>query len=228
MALRLQMGDLVTRCLRQCDKEFDTSISPGEAYTVASESFGEMWLEVAGTGLRYFATTETIVANGSASYLEPSDMLELLGVDHIIDTTSGRRRSLRRRMPTERSRFSGFTGMALEYELVDDQLFLFPRPGNGTYEVLYTPQPTDISTYLATDVVDVVNPHGLGFVKWCFAVKALAKAEKSTDLALAEREAHRVKLVEWAADRVLESARPVVNRELDLHGDCDEGGWWNR
>lgn len=220
MAKLLQMGDLVTRCQRRCDKEFDGSISPAEWYSLVSEQYGELWTEVAGTGCRYFETKFTIVANGASSYQEPQDVLATVGVD-FVDAT-GKRRSLIERMAQERQQYQTVVGDAREYALVDDRLYLFPSPASGSYEWMYIPQPTDLTTYIATDVVDLVNPHGLTFVLWGVAAKALAKAEKMTDGAIAERDAARERLVDWANKRSMYSAkRRIVQREHDFdEWDC--------
>lgn len=233
MARRFTMATLRTRIKQRCDKEFDGSISSSEWNSLISEAFGELWGVVAESGLRYWEATQTFTADGSASYDEPTDILALIGVDYLREgTTDGTRRSLDEIMVQERSRWSGLTGDARVYALVDDQLFLYPAPTSGTYEWIYVPQATDLSSYGDGDVVDVVTPEGERFLIWCTVVKALAKSESDAQLAIGERENAKQALREWAVMRAFNSPRRRIIRDGDgtdyLGGPWDEADWWNR
>lgn len=233
MPRRLMMSTIRTRCQQRCDKENDTSISSSEWNALISEAFGELWGIVAESGLRYWESSTTITATGAASYDEPTDILATIGVDYLEDgTTTGTRRSLDEIMVQERSRWGGLTGPARAYALADDQLYLYPRPTTGTYEWIYIPQATDLSSYGDSDVVDLVTPDGERFLIWCVAVKALAKSESDASLAIVERDQAREVLREWAVLRAFNAPRRRIVREgtgLDLYGDyLDPADWWNR
>jgi hypothetical protein len=227
------MATLVTRCKQRVDKESDNSISSSEWKTLISEAFGELWGVVAESGLRYWEATQTFTADGSASYSEPSDMLALIAVDHLVDgTTTGTRRTLDEAMVQERDRWSGITGTARVYSLVDDQLYLWPTPASGTYEWRYIPQATDLASYGDSDAVDVVTPEGERFLIWCVAVKALAKSESDVSLALQERDQAKAALLEWATMRAFNNPRRTIVRAGDgtdwLGAPFDDADWWNR
>jgi hypothetical protein len=233
MPRRITMSDLRTRCIRRCDKENDASIALDEWNALISESFGELWGIVAESGLRYWETSTTIIANGSESYTEPDDILATIGIDHLeAGTVTGTRRSLDEIMVQERSRWTGNTGEARAYALADDQLYLYPRPASGTYLWLYIPQASDLSQFADADVVDVVTPDGERFVIWCTAVKALAKSESDVQLAMTERDIAREALREWAVLRAFNAPRRRIIRDGDGHdeywGPHDAANWWNR
>lgn len=229
------MSDLVTRCKRRCDKENDLSISDAEWKALISEQYGDLWSTVAETGLRYFETKTTITTDGSTSYAEPTDHYATVGVDFMINTTTGLRRELDEAMAQERVKWSGLTGEARAYSLVDDRLYLYPVPPSGqTYEWLYMQQPTDLANYGDSDVVDVVTPDGEAFLIWGVAVKAHAKGESDPMLAIQEREQARVRLAEWAALRAFtQPRRRVVKWNDEDRGPYsidafDSADWWNR
>lgn len=219
------MGTLVTRCQQRCDRENDNHISTGEWKSLISEQYGELWGIVAGTGLRYFETSAIITTTGDASYDEPADHLGTVLIARV--DTNGGRRDLEEIQAQERARWIGRTGDAYCYSLVDDQIYLYPTPPLGqNYEILYIPQPTDISGYLDSDPVDIVNADGLAFMIWGVAVKALAKSESDVQLAISEREASRGRLADWATERsfLSQRRRQVDDGYTDLY-NRDSADW---
>lgn len=226
MPRRLLMSDAVLRCKRRADKENDDHIGTSEWKALISEQYGDLYSVVAGTGLRYFETTSTITTTGVASYDEPCALLALVGVDRIVDS-SGTRRTLAEIMAGERAYFSGLAGDATAYALVDDQLVLYPTPPSGqTYEMLYIPQPPDLSDAADDACLDVVTPDGEAFLIWGVAAKALAKAEQSVDFAVSEREQARVRLTEWATLRAFNNPRRRVIADDPFDGSfLDPADW---
>lgn len=197
--------------------ENDESISDAEWFALISEVYGELYEIVGGVSLRYWETTHDITANGSDSYDEPDDHGKTVGLDRV--NSDGTRVSLLPLMPGERARFAGQTGDALEYAIVDDQIFLYPNPPSGSYQLLYIPQPPDISSYSGTDQIDVVCIYGEQFLLWGVAVKAKAKSESDVRLAMAERDRAGQKLMEWAAERdANEPRRRLVDDEYETSG----------
>ncbi len=220
MPKRLTMGTLVTRCKQRADMENDDHIAGAEWKSLISEAYGEAWMIAAGTGYRYFETSETITADGSTSYDEPESHLSTVLITRV--DSSGREFALDEIMQQEEPCARGSTGDAQYWTLVDSSLYLFPVPSSGTYKWYYRQQPTDISAYADIDVVDVITTDGLAFVLWCVAVKALSKSEADVRLAIAERDRHAARLLEWAAERAVESRRIIVNHDLPSLGDPAE------
>ncbi len=222
MPRNLTLDTLVTRCQRRVDREGDLSISTPEWYALVSEQYGELYQAVAETGLRYFETMQTITANGAASYSEPTDMLSTVTISRVVNATSGDLTDLVEIMPQERARWSGRTGDAQVYATIDDQLYLYPRPSSGTYQWLYVPQAPDLTTYVGTASVDLVNAAGEAFLIWGVAVKALSRSESDVTVARAERDRQHASLTEWAVLRAMTQPRRRIVRDTD---DCGPGDW---
>jgi hypothetical protein len=220
MPLRKQMSELVTVCKQRCDLENDEHISDTEWKRLISRAYGEIWMVVSGTGLRYFEATNTITADGSASYSEPEGHLSTVQVVRVED--DGRQTPLDELMSHEETHMKGSTGDARYWTLVDDQLFLYPTPTSGTYKWHYQQQPTDLSSYADDDVVDLVTMHGYNLLIELVAVQALAKGEKSVQLAIAERDRLRSELEFWAASRhIADVRRRVTPDDVVIYGHHD-------
>jgi hypothetical protein len=213
------LGTLVTRCQQRCDAEGQEFISTSEWKGMISTSYAELFSLVAETGLRYFEATESITSTGAESYTEPVAMMSTVGVDYLVNL-QGERRALYELMPQERNRFRGLTGTAVAYELIDDQLFLHPKPPTGqVYKWHYVPQPTDLSSSADATSVDVVTPDGEAFVIWAVAVQAKEKEGTDASLAVAERERARERVLQWATLRSLHGARRKVPDDMDCNAD---------
>jgi hypothetical protein len=214
----LEMGTVVERCQRRADLENDGHIADAEWLALISEQFGELCALVSETGLRYFETTATLTTTGVAYVSEPSNHLATVRIDFLVDgTTTGLRRQLDEIMPQEQARWSGHSnGEARAYALVDDRIYLYPTPPTGqSYEILYIPQPPDVSAFASDECIDVVTPDGESFLLWGVAVKALAKSESDVRLAIAEREAARERLTAWATMRAFSQPRRLISGSFD-------------
>jgi hypothetical protein len=185
------------------------------------------------TGMRYFDASQTFTTTGSSNALaQPSDHYETIGLDHILNTSTGQRRALFELMAQDRARWSGNTGDALAYELVTSSFLLYPTPPSGqTYELRYVPQAPDLTTKIASDTVDLINPAGEAFVIWGVAIKAGYKSESDLQVAIGERDRYQAQLVAWATQRALNEPRRRVVRDnapYELGEYDDPAGWWNR
>lgn len=225
MPRRYQLSELVTRCKRRADMEHDSSVSDSEWKALISEVYGELHGEVSATGLRYFETESTVTATGATSYNEPTDHLATIGVDLVVDS-AGRRRELEELMPLEQARWSGLSGEAHRYALIDDQLYLFPNPSSGTYKWRYIAQSPDLSAEADATLVDVVSPDGEAFLVWGTALLALSKGEKDVTLAIQRQEAARVRLRSWASDRAMTQPRRMSMPGYgESFNDYDPSDW---
>lgn len=231
------MATLVQRCQRRCDMEnnglIDASVG-GEWYALVSEQFGELYMLIAESGMRYYETATQFTPAG-ATISQPADHLSTIGLDWIVNTTSGERRELEELMVQERAQYAGLKGGdTLAWTLAGQTFTLSPDPTGlaRTYELIYIPQPPDLTTIGAAGVVDVVNADGEAFLVWGVAVKALAKSEADTQLAIAERERYRASVEEWAVLRAINNPRRrQVQRSLSdafPYHQPDPGDWFYR
>lgn len=214
------MGTLVTRCKQRCDLERAGHITPGEWKALVSEAYGcDVYAVVCDAGLQYFEYTFDINADGSSSYDEPEDHLSTIVLDRVY--SDGRRRQVREIMAQERARWAGRSagGDAVVFAHVDDLIYFYPTPPSGqTYELLYIPQPPDLSDYGDAEVIDLVTSDGEAALIWSVAVKALSKSESDVRLAMAERDAARQRLLEWAVAKSLLQPR---RRQIDEFDQSD-------
>lgn len=187
------------RIRKLADAEENLHVSDAEIDEGVDEVYGDLFhLVVDGAG-EYFQVTHTITADGSASYDEPDDHLSTVSFERV--DANGTRTPLRRLEPQQRHRFGTSTGTATSYSLVDDQIYLYPRPSSGSYELLYIPQPPDISTYADSDLIDVVCIYGAQFLVYGVAALVLSKSESDQRGWLARQQRAEQKLIEWAATR---------------------------
>jgi hypothetical protein len=229
----VKMSDLVTRCQQRADMENQTFVNDTSGssewlhyiHTVYAELHGE----ISKTGMRHFEMSQQFTTDGGAVYALPDDHLSTVGVDRI--ESDGSRFELYELMAQERNRYTGSTSnpYAFAWSVVGSgqkPLTLYPTPPSGkTYEVLYVPQPPDLTNAADSDVVDMVTPDGENFVIWGAAALALAKEESDPSFAVSERERLRVSIVEWATLRSLHEPRRII--ALDDHED-EYGPWRHR
>jgi hypothetical protein len=218
------MLTLRTRCQQRANMENDPSISTAEWNALISEIYGELWEEVADSGLRYFERETTLTTTGVAYLSEPTDQLAMVdNLEYVIDTVSGRCRRLYLLQPQERSALAGRTGDPCRFEMVDDRFYLYPTPPTGKSITLrYIPQATDLSAYADGDVVDVVTAAGEAMLIWGVAAIAKHKDDRFVDYAEAQKEKARLRLQQWARNRAFnETPRRIVE---DDHGEL-EGDW---
>jgi len=225
------MTDLILRCQQRSDKEQDLSISRAEWCQLISESYGELYTIVFECGLEYFEFAQQLTTTGAATLSEVGDHLSTVTLAYLEDVTNKRYRALRELMAQERTRWSLTNGQggsrALAFALVDDQIYLYPTPPAGQiYELRYVPQPPELTEFVSGSTpfqVDVVTPDGLTFLIWATTVKANAKVERDSQLAMAEREAARQRFTESVQLRALNAPR---RRILDIEAeDMTTNGW---
>lgn len=197
--------------------ENDDSISPAEWDSYISEVFGELYEEVARTGLRYFEYEETFTTTGDGYIAEPDDQIAMVDCLELVLDSSGRTRRLQPIRAQERAAYAGSTGDPCKFEVVDDRLYLYPSPASGTELTLrYIAQSPDLSEYGDGDSIDVVTAGGEAFLIWGVAAIAKHKDDRFVDFAETQKEKARVRLVDWAASRLAnESSRPFVDDEAD-------------
>lgn len=183
------MSEIVRRCQRRADLEFNSPISIPEWKALISEQYGHLFSIVVQSGFRYFESSATITATGAASYALPADHDCTIGVDRVIDST-GHIETLGELMVAERDRLAGSVGDACYYSVVGQSIVLFPKPSSGTYTHVYVQQSPDISSLADATNVDLVTADGEAFLIYGVAVKALIKADPgSSSAAMAERDA---------------------------------------
>lgn len=230
MARRFTLGDLVLRAKQRVDMEGQGLIGTTEWKGLISTQYAELYSVVAETGLRYFETVAAIATTGlTASYQEPADHMATVAVDRIVNA-QGERRELQELMAQERNRFAGLRGDAVAFAHVDDQIILYPLPPAGqTYQIVYVPQPPDLTAYEDATLIDLVTPDGEAFLLWGVAVMALAKEESDTATARGERDAARERIYTWAVMRSINNPR----RQMTMDGtgyvdpaDYMSGGSW--
>ena len=90
MSRILTVSQLIERAKKRADQENSDLLSAAEWKENLSTVFGELYEEVAESGMRYYETEATIVADGSASYALPVGHLSTIGIDGEV-STGGRR-----------------------------------------------------------------------------------------------------------------------------------------
>jgi hypothetical protein len=224
MPRRLTFSDAATLCLQRADVESDPHIGTAELAAMMSSAYGDAYSVVAKSGGRYWETTYTITADGSASYVEPADHLSTIGMDFVA--TNGRRTPVHQLAIQHRHKWAGRTGQARRFVIIDNQIFLYPTPSSGTYELLYIPQAPDLKTYSGGDLFDVVTPDGEEMFLWGTVKKILGKKGRSAVMAHDECEAARARLLEWALLRsMVEGPIRVVQDEDDCDYSDPNGSW---
>jgi hypothetical protein len=223
MPRRETMLTWITRAQQLADLVGDDSIAPPIWKWFGSMVYGELWSEATNGGKRYFETSTTINANGAASYAEPADHYSTVRV--VFVDASGHETPLTELRQQDEFAFKGLVGDAVAWTLVDDQLFLYPKPVAGTYKWYYFQQPTNLAAYADGDAVDVVCPAGEAFFVWGMVLLALAKQRKDVQLANAMKEKARGDLQLWAAQRNFYEP-PQKAAELDEDMPLDPAERW--
>lgn len=223
MPLLRTMADLILECREAVDMVNNQARSDAAFRRAISRQYGSLCSVVAEQGLRYFETSTTITADGSASYDEPTAHLSSVRMARVLD--DGTERPLDELMTQEEWAHKGKVGDAVAYTLVDDQIFLYPNPSSGTYKLYYIPQPSDLTDYDDADLVDVVTADGLQFLIWSVAVQIHGALEGNAILALQERERAREELQVWAAARSSQQRRRINEDYLDDYRSRTPGDW---
>jgi hypothetical protein len=212
MPRRKEYSYWASRFRKVADVENDAHISAAELAECANEVYGDLYQIVAEGADAYWQVTHAFTADGSPSYDEPDDHLSTVCLERV--DSSGRRSPIRKLLAQERHQVSGLTGDGEYYSLIDDQIFLYPVPSSGNYELLYIPQAPDLTTYDDADKLDVVNIYGEQFLVYGVAALAKSKSESDVRFFLARQQRAEQKLIEWAAQRAFHDA-PRQYTELD-------------
>lgn len=223
---------LITRCKQRADLENSTHITDGEWIALISEQYGDLFSVVASSGLRYFESRTTLTTSGAAYVSAPADHYATVRLDWLVTgSTTGERRELEELMSPEEPDWAGRPGAnARAFAVSGDRIYLYPTPPTGQgYELTFIPQPAtyDGTTNTAT-LIDLVTPDGEAFLIYGVAVKALAKSESDVRLAMAEREAARQRLLEWATLRAFTQPRRRIVSDFDGGAGWDPGDWRSR
>jgi hypothetical protein len=200
----MQMGTIVERARQRADKVHDDHIEEAEWKSYVDEVYSTLIYSVAARpGMRYFEYVESLTTTGAAYVEEPDDLFSVIRVDYLASSTD--RRRLISLKSSEEPPLAAMTGTEpVYYSLIDDRIYLFPTPATGkTIEMLYVPQPPDLSDYADDDLVDVVTPDGAAALIWGVAALARAKASQDVQFHTAKSEHHSSILLEWAAERLM-------------------------
>lgn len=206
-----------TRIRKLADAESDLHVSDAEIDEGINEVYGDAYHLTVDGAIEYFQVTHSITADGSTSYDEPDDFLSRVSFERV--ESSGARYPLRRLQPQQRHRFGAQTGTAVAYSHVDDQLYLYPRPSSGTYELLYIPQPPDVTSYSDSDLLDVVCIYGEQFLVYGVAALVLSKSESDQQGWLARQQRAERKLMEWLPTQDFHGS----NATVDIDGEPLDG-----
>jgi hypothetical protein len=220
------MGTLVTRCQQRADKVGDDHILGPEWKSLISEVYGaDVHSVVSGTGLRYFEYTASLTSTGATYLEEPDDHYATIRLDYV--DSAGKHHPLSELNSHEEAYFAALgSGTARFYALVDDRIYVYPTPASGqTYELLYIPQPPDLSEYADDDVIDLVTADGEACLIWGVAALAKSKASQDSSLHLKKQEDHRYKLQGWAAERALAHARRRPAADEYAESGFEEGDY---
>lgn len=231
MARRFFVSALLSRIRAVTDTEGDDHITDSFLKAQLSTIYGQLWGTVVETGLRYFETRTSLVTDGSNLLDEPDNQFAVVGLDHI-ESGTGRRYEVTELMAQERTWVAQpwVTGTrARFFELVDDQFRLYPTPPTGqTYELLYIPQPPDLTAADDAELVDVVTPDGEAFLTYGVSALVLARKDQDPTMMQQEREAAKVRLSSWAAMRAFHQPRRQVVDPSDWDGWPEPGSrWWS-
>lgn len=207
------MSDLIARIRKRADIVNDDSIDDDDIKEDMEEVYAELWAEVDRSGQRYFETSTTVTADGSASYDEPVGHFSTVRVCRVLD--DGREVPLRELQAGEEPHYRGTTGTATVYTHVDDLLYLYPTPSSGTYKWYYRYQPTNLSTYADGQYVDVVVGAGLAFLVWGTAAIELGKGEKDVRFALSQKDAAMSRVILEAAEKSTETRSVYIADDDD-------------
>jgi hypothetical protein len=212
----LATGELlgVTFYFTETTADLVAHVSDAEILEGIDEVYGDFYLLHCDGAGSYFQTTHEFSADGSDSYNEPDDHLSTIQLDLI--GSDGSRTPLGKLLAQERYKLAGEEGDPCAYSIIDDQIVLYPNPSSADLELLYIPQPPDITEYVTTDVIDVVHPYGAHFVVYGVAALVLAKSESDERTWLNRQARAEKRCIEWAAKRAFhDSMRRYVPDEGD-------------
>ena len=152
------VSELITRIKQRTNNEYTSGefVSESELIQLIRTKHEELYGYLVRYGIHQLEDTQTITANGAATYSLDSDFYSVLGV---YRADGDRRLPLKRHdhytMPVTTS-----TGDAVSYRIMNGAVQFYPVPTSGTYSVVYIPkaEATDGSAVAATtDSIEGVN-----------------------------------------------------------------------
>jgi len=206
MPRKFSVLDLITRGRRRCDQENRDVLSAAEWKEELSTIKSEFDGELIDSGMRYFEKTSTLTTvTGQNEYLVPSDFLAMVGIDYVQG--DGQKIELVPMLAQERNYFTGTqaSGQSVAYQLIGQNIKFGPPPSGGqTYEIVFVPQPADISDAGDKELIDVVIPAGEAFFVYSLALVGAIKEEHDLTPYFERRvEFWRERVKEWAMQREL-------------------------
>jgi len=235
MARTFKISALLSRARQRTDQENSDFVTDAELKGILSTGYAELYSILVESGMRYFESTEAITTDGSATTSLPSDFLATIGVDYCPGSSN--RRQLGELMAQERNIYAGAGGSeATAYAIVGQDLTLYPTPPSGqSYELLYIPQPLDLSEADDDDTIDVVTPDGEAFLDAYLQVEIYSKESDHDSVrgAIAKRERARERVEWWSTQRAMyEHRRPAVSHFDPMGDEYGYGGrgfgFWDR
>ncbi len=224
MPRRAPLSYWKARIRKLADAEGNLHVADAEIVEGIDEVYGDLYHTVVDGAGEYFQTTHDFTADGSESYDEPDDHLSTVGLERVTD--AGKRFPLGRLQPQQRHRFGATTGTKAEaYALIDGSIYLYPNPSSGDYQLLYIPQPPDITDFEDADVIDVVNIYGAQFLVYGVAALVLAKSESDQRGWMARQERAEKKLQIWAAKRDFNGSHVRVDADGEPFDYVGENPW---
>lgn len=207
MARTFTLAQLRTKVRERADQENSGFIDDTELNGYISSSYTRLYDILVKSGLHYFETTQTIVADGSDNYALPADYYGTLGVDFIESTDVFI--EVPEYMFHERNDF-GTSGSshALGYRIIGTVIELLPKPTTGSYRHIYLPAAVDLTTDSQT--VDGVSGWE-EFIVLDSAIKCYIKEEAASGPLDREREVIRREIQEAAENRAMQQPRVVAD-----------------
>lgn len=216
------MSELVLRCQRRADKEFDDQIASAEWKSLISEIVGELRSEVDLASGRVSESTSTITATGAASYTLPADHQSTIRFDRV--ESDGSLVPLRELERQEEDLAAGLPANdASAFMVVNGEIFFFPNPTSGSYRLRYIPQADDLSAALDADQVDVFTADGLAFVINGVAALALSKSESDVRYFEARKGSALERVQVWAANQSMDGHRRTAASDVDAPDPLYDG-----
>lgn len=138
------LANLRTQIRQRTDNEHTAGqfVTDAELNQLINKYYRELWALLARYNVRRNEATQTIAANGAASYNLDAALYAIIGVYRVDG--SGERIWLPRADHRQRGN-PNRTGDATCYRATATTIEFQPEPGSGTYEILYAPIPTALS-----------------------------------------------------------------------------------
>lgn len=214
------LAQLRTSVRQRADVENDNHLSDAEVNGYISASYAWLYDLLVNSGFPYFECSQTITTTGASQYALHAAFYRILLVRYQVDSDNWD--PVVEANPHIINYVSSSGGRASWFRQVGNCVVLYPTPPSGqTYQVVYIPAAAQLTT--DTQQVDGVN----GWEELIIidaAIKCLRK--KRDDTADHERDRKMLvkRITDYAADRVMTSARGPVP-ESEMFYDSDPASW---